>query len=122
MKKAAIYVKHKMNSFTSPESKIERCKDFAKSNKLDVIDIYCDRVKDNSQRKLDLEQLLTDSKQHKFDCVVILSISNLSRKIDEFVKIYKTLKKNNVELLSSMYEDEDIQKLENMGLLQWRQQ
>ena len=118
MKKAAIYVKHKINSFTSHESKIERCKDFAKSNKLDVIDIYCDRVKDNSQRKLDLEQLLTDSKQHKFDCVVVLSISNLSRKIDEFVKIYKTLKKNNVELLSSMYEDEDIQKLENMGLLQ----
>ena len=115
--KTAIYVKHKMNSFCSPESKIERCKEFAKSKHLDIIDIYCDVVKDNSVKKLELARLLADCEKHKLECVVIFSIANFTRKIDEFVKIYKVLKKNNIEMLTSMYEDADIKKLEDMGLI-----
>lgn len=112
MKKAAIYVKHKMNAYCSIESKIMRCKDFAKCEQLEVVDTYYDCVKDNTQKRYALEQLLKDCETHKFECVIILSISNVTRKIDEFIRIYKELKKNNIELYSLMYEAEDLHKLE----------
>lgn len=117
MKKAAIYVKQKVNSCVPVKSKVERCQDYARQNKLDVTHVYCDCVKNNSIKRYDLERLLNDCKEHKFECVVILSVENLTRKIGEFRKICSVLKKNGIELLTTLDENKDVKNLERMGLL-----
>lgn len=100
MKKAVIYVKHKDSSYASPKSKIEKCQEFAKSKQLEVVDIYCDWVKDNKQRKRALEQLVKDCEKHKFNYVIILSVENVSRKCWVFMRFYKNLQMHDVKLLT----------------------
>lgn len=117
MKNAAIYVKRKANFCVFVKSKIERCQDYARQNQLDVTHVYCDCVKNNSIKRYDLERLLTDCKEHKFECVIILGVENLTRKIGEFRKISYVLKKNGIELLTTLSENKGIKNLERMGLL-----
>ena len=117
MKTVAIYVKHKANAQCSLESKIEQCVTFANGNGFEIVEIYCDRVTDVKPKRFELERLLAGSKQRKFEVVIVSSVSNLSRKFCEFTKIYRALRKNNVELLAAESNDENIKTLERMGLL-----
>ncbi len=106
MKKAAIYVKHKLNAIGSAERKISQCREFAKSKQLEVVHIYCDQVRDSTQKRYDFENLLKDCKKHLFDYVIITSIENLTRKHYEYCKIYKAFKTNNIGLLTVYDENE----------------
>lgn len=100
MKKAAIYVKHKYNSWASPKIKIDNCKEFAESKQLEVVDVYYDWVKNNKQKKYALEQLFKDCKKHKFDYVIILSVENVSRKCWEFRRYYEKLQSYGVKFIT----------------------
>ena len=117
MNKTAIYVKHKTNAQCSLESTIEQCVMFAKDNGFEVVDIYCDNLTDGKSKRFELERLLADSKQRKFEVVIVSSVSNLSRKFCEFTKIYRALRKSNVEFLTVDSNDENIKTLERIGLL-----
>lgn len=118
MKTASIYVKHKVNSLDAVKNKIKLCQDFAQQNQLYVTHIYCDCVSNYSMRGYDLERLLRDCKEHKFECVIILSVTNPTRNFDEFQRIYATLKENNIELLTVADEKEIIKFFERMDVLQ----
>lgn len=118
MNKAAIYVKHKTNSFTSLDSKITRCKEFAQNIPLEIINVYCDQVKHNGIRKLALEQMLNDCKANKFDYVIIPNIQSLTRNLDEFRKIRKILKRHNITLLDVQEINDSIKNLEKAGIFE----
>lgn len=108
MKKAAIYVRHKLNAIGSAERKISQCREFAKEKQLEVVHVYCDEVKDSTQKRYDFESLLKDCKKHLFDCIIVTSAENLSRKPYEICKVYKALKENNIGLYSVLDNDEII--------------
>lgn len=116
MNKTAIYVKHKANAQCSLESKIEQCVTFANGNGFEIVEIYCDRVTDIKPKRFELERLLADSKQRKFEIVIVPCVSNLYRKFCEFTKIYRALRKSNVELFD-VENNKNIKTLERIGLL-----
>lgn len=108
MKKEAIYVKHKLNAIGSTERKISQCREFAKERQLEVVHVYCDEVKDSTQKRYNFESLLKDCKKHLFDCVIVTSTANLTRKPYEICKVYKALKENSIGLYSVLDNDEII--------------
>ena len=108
MKKTAIYVKHKLNAIGSAERKISQCRELAKERQLEVVHVYCDEVKDSVQKRYDFERLLKDCRKHLFDCVIVTSAENLSRKSYEICKVYKALKENDICLYSVLDNNEII--------------
>lgn len=119
MKKAVIYMKQRVDE---PDyitnGRLERCKAFAKQENLEILDICWDQISNDTRRLYAFKGLLNDSKEQKFDVIIINTISNVTRSRTKFIEYYKQLRSNNVKLMSVdglyIYLEDDY----DLGLLQ----
>lgn len=114
MKKAVISVKLRTDANVSVEQCVVASKARAANRKLNVIDIYCDQVKNNRIRKRAFETLLKDCKSHKFECVIIKSLANLTHNTKELNRHLNVFKETDIKLIS--LSDEDNKLLETKEL------
>lgn len=103
MKKAVIYARFSSNRQTeqSIEGQIRECKKYAKQNDIKIVKQYIDRAATGTNdKRQNFQQMLKDSKKQAWDYVLVYKIDRFSRNKYEIAKYKKTLKDNNIKLLS----------------------
>lgn len=124
MKRVGIYAYQSRNDYSDKvQSQIERLQEYAKSHGGTVVGIYCDTgYMGRNRRRLDLERMLKDCKEGKLDDVLILRTSRLSRKQEEFCKLYRQITENNVTLniVENPIDEQTISLLEAIG--EWQKE
>ena len=85
----------------SIKPQIKQCVEFAKSKEINIIDMYIDRgVSGLTADRLEFQRMITDSKQGKFEVIIISSSNRFFRDIHKSAAYKKQLKSNNVSVLS----------------------
>lgn len=88
MQKAAIYVRvstKKESQKDSPEHQSEACKEFCEKNGFHVVEVYEDKASGMSiDKRPDVQRLVLDARDDKFDVVVFANLSRFARKTYHF--------------------------------------
>ena len=90
------------------EMQLNKCRKFAQEHKINIINEYIDEAKTGRNGRRDgLQQLLIDSKEHKFKYVIMYMSDRYYRNAFEALAFEEELKKNGVKLLFTMeiYDD-----------------
>lgn len=123
MKRVGIYAYQANDYYVSVRPQIERLQEYAKSHGGTVVEIYCDiGYSRRDKRRIALERMLKDCKEGKLDDVLILRTSRLSRKQEEFCKLYRRITENNVTLnvVENPIDEQTIALLEAIG--EWQKE
>lgn len=104
MQNAVIYARyssHKQKDI-SIEDQLRICHNYAKENNLNVIEEYTDAAISgrNADKRPSFMRMLSDSKQHLFEFVLVYSEDRFARNEYDAVNCEETLKQNGVELVS----------------------
>ena len=105
MDNAVIYARYSSDKQTeqSIEGQVRVCKQFAKDNNLNVIDIYCDRaLSGRTDHRPDFQKMLKDSSKHNFQYVIVYKLDRFARNRYDSAINKATLRKNGVKLLSAV--------------------
>lgn len=99
MKNVVIYAKTNQGPFAEERinEQINRCMKYACEHDLTVIAGYTDIV--DSKRRMALDQLIKDA-SCEWDCILMVSISRLSRDARRTMKIYKKLNAKGIEIVT----------------------
>ena len=122
MKNAVIYARYSSVSQDEQtiEMQINKCTKYAKENKLNIIREYIDEAKTGRNgNRSGLQQLLMDSKEHKFKYVIMYMSDRYFRNALEALAFEKELNKNNVELLFTMEKYDDTPQGKFMKLINY---
>ena len=99
MKRVGIYVRSCNDSSNRVQSQTAQLQEYAKEHDGTVVRVYCDiGYVGREKRRLELEKLIVDCKNGNLDEVLILRASHLSRKADEFRRLYRQIAESNVKL------------------------
>lgn len=99
MKRVGIYVRSCNDSSNRVQSQTAQLQEYAKEHDGTVVRVYCDiGYVGRQKRRLELEKLIVDCKNGNLDEVLILRASHLSRKADEFRRLYRQIAESNVKL------------------------
>ncbi|WP_010279078.1 recombinase family protein [Paenibacillus senegalensis] len=104
--KAVMYVRvsteEQAKEGYSVSAQIAEIKRYAELNGYEIIDEYIDEGASgkNISGRPQMNRLLKDSNQQKFGVVIIYKIDRLARKLMDSLKIYETLERNKVSLIS----------------------
>lgn len=97
----ARYSCHKQRE-ESIEGQIRECKDFARSNGIDVINTYVDRAMSaTNDNRPEFQRMISDSYLDRFDVVLIWKSDRFSRNRKQAISYRDILRENNVKLLSA---------------------
>ncbi|PLX28213.1 hypothetical protein C0581_03100 [Candidatus Parcubacteria bacterium] len=104
MKKAVIYTRvssEEQIKGSSLDEQGKKCKYLIKSQDWDVGDVYQDggRGGENIERP-ELQRLMSDAKEGKFDAVVVYKVDRLSRSLKDFLELQDYFTSHSVELIS----------------------
>ena len=88
----------------SIEGQIRECREYADKNGIRILDSYIDRALSASKdtdKRLDFQRMIRDSRKHLFDIVLVWKLDRFAR-CREDSAIYKgILKKNGVRVVSA---------------------
>ena len=99
---AVIYARYSSNSQDAQtiEMQIERCKEYAKNEKFNILKVYTDEAKSGRNgTRPGLIQLKEDCKLGEFYFVIVYMSDRLYRNAKEALELEEELKKYNVEIL-----------------------
>ncbi|MCM1330688.1 MAG: recombinase family protein [Ruminococcus sp.] len=103
---AVIYVRYSCDNQReeSIDGQVRDCLAFAERNGYNVINTYADKAISGKRadNRPQFQQMITDSKHHQFDAVIVWKIDRFSRNKKESVIYKEILKNNGVSVLSAM--------------------
>ena len=104
MKTAVIYARYSSDKQTeqSIEGQLRVCNDFANRNKILVVDTYIDRATTGTNdNRIDFQRMMRDSSKKEWDYIIVYKLDRFSRNKYEMAMHRKTLRDNNVKILSA---------------------
>ena len=104
MKTAVIYARYSSDKQTeqSIEGQLRVCNDFASRNKILVVDTYIDRATTGTNdNRFDFQRMMRDSSKKEWDYIIVYKLDRFSRNKYEMAMHRKTLRDNNVKILSA---------------------
>ena len=104
MKTAVIYARYSSDKQTeqSIEGQLRVCNDFANRNKILVVDTYIDRATTGTNdNRIDFQRMMRDSSKKEWDYILVYKLDRFSRNKYEMAMHRKTLRDNNVKILSA---------------------
>ena len=105
MKKAVIYARYSCEKQTeqSIEGQLRACYDYANRNDIQIVGEYIDRAQSGTNDKRDqFKRMMSDSLRQLWDYVIVYRLDRFSRNKYEMVIHRKTLRDNNIKILSAM--------------------
>lgn len=93
----AIYSRVSTNRQTT-ENQIERLRDFAKTRGMVVFDEYADVASGAKSHRPELDRMMADAKQHKFDKIIATKLDRIARSTINLLNIFQDLKRYGVEI------------------------
>ena len=100
--KAVIYARYSSDKQReeSIEAQLRVCHEFAKKNKIIIVNEYCDRaLSARTDKRPEFQRMIYDSDQHKFDAIVMYAVDRFARNRYDAAKYKTRLKRNGVSLL-----------------------
>jgi site-specific DNA recombinase len=95
MKRAVIYARFSTDhqDERSIEDQVALCRDYAKREQLNVIEVFEDRARSGAsiQNRDGLLALMDSAKDNAFDVVVVEALDRLSRDMEDLASIHKRL-------------------------------
>ena len=104
MKTAVIYARYSSDKQTeqSIEGQLRVCNDFANRNKILVVGTYIDRATTGTNdNRIDFQRMMRDSSKKEWDYILVYKLDRFSRNKYEMAMHRKTLRDNNVKILSA---------------------
>ena len=104
MKTAVIYARYSSDKQTeqSIEGQLRVCNDFANRNNIIVIDTYIDRATTGTNdNRIDFQRMMRDSSKKEWDYIIVYKLDRFSRNKYEMAMHRKTLRDNDVKILSA---------------------
>ena len=104
MKTAVIYARYSSDKQTeqSIEGQLRVCTDFASRNKILVVNTYIDRATTGTNdNRIDFQRMMRDSSKKEWDYIIVYKLDRFSRNKYEMAMHRKTLRDNNVKILSA---------------------
>lgn len=105
MKKAVIYARYSCEKQTaqSIEGQLRACYDYANRNEIQIVGEYIDCAQSGTNDKRDqFKRMMSDSLRQLWDYVIVYRLDRFSRNKYEMVIHRKTLRDNNIKILSAM--------------------
>lgn len=96
--KVAIYVRVSKIDL-HPENQILELKKYCEEKKFEIYKIYEDRISGLKESRPALNEMLTDSREKKFDAVLIWKLDRLGRSLQHLVKVVGELERYGVDLI-----------------------
>jgi site-specific DNA recombinase len=102
-KRAAIYCRvstynQGQGDFTSLDTQRQTLEGYAASKGWTVYDVYIDTKSGTTTERDELQRLLSDAKDRKFDVLLATKLDRLSRSMKDFFEINEALLDNNIDL------------------------
>ena len=104
MKTAVIYARYSSDKQTeqSIEGQLRVCNDYANRNKILVVGTYIDRATTGTNdNRIDFQRMIRDSSKKEWDYILVYKLDRFSRNKYEMAMHRKTLRDNNVKILSA---------------------
>jgi DNA invertase Pin-like site-specific DNA recombinase len=105
MKKGVIYARYSSDrqNEQSIAGQVDVCKEWAKNNDIDIIEIYHDEaLSGKTDKRPDFQRMIRDAKNKKFDYIIVYKLDRFARNRYDSA-IYKAqLKKYDIRILSAM--------------------
>ena len=105
MKKGVIYARYssERQNEQSIAGQVDVCREWAKNNDINIIEIYHDQaLTGRTDKRPDFQRMIKDAKRGKFDYIIVYKLDRFARNRYDSA-IYKSqLKKYNVRILSAM--------------------
>src|SRR5271167_727334 len=70
-----------------PETQLYDLREMAKQRGYEIAWEYSDKISDAKQKRPGLDQLLADSRRHKFDTVLVWTFDRMARSVRHFLEI-----------------------------------
>lgn len=102
MKTAAIYVRVRVIHRTQEEicKQLAVCQQFARETGLNVVKTYIDLEEfGNPNSRIQLPQMVEDSRTAKWDTVIVCSVDRLTRNYKQYLVYQRELERNGKRLL-----------------------
>ncbi len=113
MKKAVIYIRSRSENSTFPvEMQLQVCRGYAHARGAEIVRIY----KDISERT-NWQLLMQESISLQYDYVIAYDCARVSRKTDEMISFYSTLKRNGKRLLFATGGQPDWDTIEKLQII-----
>ena len=104
MKNAVIYARYSSEKQTeqSIEGQVRICKEYAKQNDFNIIEVYVDRaMTGKNDNRADFQRMIKDSSKKSFSAVIVYKLDRFSRNRYDSAYNKKELKKNGVKVISA---------------------
>ena len=100
--RVAIYARISTHLGQNPDLQLDALKDIAKNKGWEVIGEYVDVISGSksSKQRPQLNNLMKDAFQRRFDCVMVYALDRLARSIEHFINITNELTALNINLFS----------------------
>ena len=105
MKTAVIYARYSSDNQTeqSIEGQLRVCQDYAEKNNILILKTYIDRaMTGTNDNRPDFQRMMKDCKEKQWDYVIVYKLDRFSRDKYAMAIHKKTLRDNNVKLVSAM--------------------
>ncbi len=104
MIKTVIYARYSSHKQTeqSIEGQLRICEEYAKNNDLKIIDYYIDKeLSGKYDNRENFQKLISDSKNQKFDCVLVYKFDRFARNRYDSIIYKELLKKRGIKTISA---------------------
>tara|TARA_B100001057_G_C22580784_1_gene845005 strand:- start:122 stop:721 length:600 start_codon:yes stop_codon:yes gene_type:complete len=100
--RVAIYARISTHLGQNPDLQLDALKEIAKNKGWEVIGEYVDVISGSksSKQRPQLNNLMNDAFQRRFDCVMVYALDRLARSIEHFINITNELTALNINLFS----------------------
>lgn len=105
MKKAVIYARYSCEKQTeqSIEGQMRVCYDFALRNDIQIVGEYIDRAQSGTNdKRTQFKRMMSDSMRQLWDYIIVYKLDRFSRNKYEMAVHRKTLRDNNIKIISAM--------------------
>jgi len=99
-RRAAIYARVSTLD-QNPENQVEVLKEFAERHGYEIYDIYVDKISGIKSSRPELQRLLLDAHDKKFDVVLVWKLDRLGRSLQHLIKIVECFRKWGIDFIST---------------------
>jgi DNA invertase Pin-like site-specific DNA recombinase len=95
---AAIYARVSTND-QNPEIQVKQLKTFAKSQNIKIYKIYIDQISGTKDSRPELNNMLIDIRNKKFNCILIWKLDRLGRSLKHLITLSEEFYNKKIDLI-----------------------